>query len=206
MLSAIIRTPAKNPVKNPEENPEENLAENPAENKPPPPTLSRLAELACLLSEDRNDEPRALVKRALEIWNAANEELSGCPRCDAHDGIAFAVIAKTRMLPSSREKRGWVRTDKGVGKAVESYFEQLISKYDTAMEGRRIDPQLLKTNEQNLKLLRKKVLGERKLPKYILDLMIQFQLNMRKGSHSVNAQEIRAVLGGADIGLPSSEL
>ena len=206
MLSAIIRTPAKNPVKNPEENPEENLAENPAENKPPPPTLSRLAELACLLSEDRNDEPRALVKRALEIWNAANEELSGCARFDPHDGIAFAVIAEAKMLPSSREKTMYVESDKGVGKAVERYFEQLISWYYVAMEGRRIDPQLLKTNEQNLKQLRNKVLGERKLPKYLLDLMSQFQLNMRKGSHSVDAQEIRAVLGGADIGLPSSDL
>ena len=100
----------------------------------------------------------------------------------------------------------YVESDKGVGKAVERYFEQLISWYYVAMEGRRIDPQLLKTNEQNLKQLRNKVLGERKLPKYLLDLMSQFQLNMRKGSHSVDAQEIRAVLGGADIGLPSSDL
>jgi hypothetical protein len=202
MLSAIIRTPAKNPTKNPAKNP----AKNSAENKPPPPTPDRLAELACLLSEDKNDEPRALVKRALEIWNAANEELSGCARFDPHDGIAFAVIAEAKMLPSSREKTMYVESDKGVGKAVERYFEQLISWYYVAMEGRRIDPQLLKTNEQNLKQLRNKVLGERKLPKYLLDLMSQFQLNMRKGSHSVDAQEIRAVLGGADIGLPSSDL
>ena len=74
------------------------------------------------------------------------------------------------------------------------------------MKGRRIDPELLKTNEQNLEQLRDEILEKRSLPKYVLDLMKKIQLNLRKGSHSVYAQEISEVLGGADIGLPSTEL
>ena len=81
-------------------------SENPAaKNKPAsPPTPEQLSELACRLSKGESDEPRALVKRALEIWNAANEELSGSPQFEAHDRIAFDVIAGNKMLPSSRKK------------------------------------------------------------------------------------------------------
>jgi len=162
--------------------------------------------LACLLSKGQSDEPRALVKRALEIWNAANEELSGGHRFEAHDRISFDVIAENKMLPSIREKRVWVGTGKGVGKAVAFYFDKLINRYCGAMKGRRIDPDFLRMNEQKLEQLREEVLGEKKLPEHILDLMNQFQVNMRKGEHTVYAQEIRNVLGGADIGLPSTEL
>jgi hypothetical protein len=183
--------------------PAENLA---VKNKPCPPTPERLSELACLLSKDENDEPRALVKRALGIWNAANEELSGGHRFETHDGIAFDVIAGNKMLPSIREKTGCVESGKGVGRAVERYFEKLINGYYKAMKGRRIDPELLRTNERKLEQVRDAILGEKKLPKHILDLTSQFQVNMRKGSHTVYAQEIRDVLGGADIGLPSTEL
>jgi hypothetical protein len=66
--------------------------------------------------------------------------------------------------------------------------------------------ELLRTNERKLEQLREEVLGEGTLPKYILDLLTAFQLSVRKGSHSVDAQEIRGVLGGADIGLPSTEM
>src|SRR5437016_5475281 len=95
-------------------------AQKPAEMEKPasPLTPDRLSELACLLSKSGDDEPRGLVKRAREIWNAANEELSGGHKVEAHHNISFDLIAKNKMLPSIREKTGCVESGKGVGKAI----------------------------------------------------------------------------------------
>ena len=110
------------------------------------------------------------------------------------------------MLESSRVKTGFVGTGKGVGNAVKRYFEKLNKGYDKAMKGRRIDSTSLKTNKQRLVPLRDKILKERKLPECVLNPLNTFQRDMRKNSHTVNPQEIRDVLGRADIGLPSSDL
>ena len=168
----------------------------------PPPTPEKLSELACILSKGENAEPRALVKRALEIWHAAIDELSGTKLYQASDQILFGEIAEKKMLPSLRAKFGSVDSSKGVGKAVDRYFELLVNEYDQVMKGRQIDPQLQKSNKDQIQRLRKTIGDEKQMPKRVLDLLTQFQLDMRNKSHQVSASEIREVLGGVDVGTP----
>lgn len=170
------------------------------------PTQEQLSELACLLSKNESDEPRTLVKRALEIWRTANVELSETQQYQASDQILFGEIAEKKMLRSRREKLRSVDSSKGVGKVVDRYFKSLVKEYDQAMKGRQIDPQLLKSNKNQIKQLWKIIIDEKQMPKRVLDLLTQFQLDMRKKTYRVSASEIREVLGGADVGTPSTDL
>jgi|GEM_PF-4707300 hypothetical protein len=169
----------------------------------PPPTPEKLSELACILSKGENEEPRTLVKRALEIWHAAIDELSGTQQYQASDQILFGEIAEKKMLPALRAGFENVESSKGVGKAVDRYFALLVKEYDQVMKGRQIDLKLLKENKDQIKGLWKMIMDEKQIPKRVLDLLTQFQLDMRKKSHQVSASEIREVLGGADVGTPS---
>lgn len=170
------------------------------------PTPERLAEMACLLSKNQSDEPKALVKRALEIWNAANEELSGTRQYDASEWVSFDEIAEEKLLPALRAAYQNVESSKGVGKSVDRYFELLVKDYDQSMKERLINPSLLKANKAELERLRKKILDEKQMPKRVLDQLTQFRRDMRKKFHQVSALEIREVLGGVDIGTPSPDL
>lgn len=106
------------------------------------------------------------------------------------------------MLPSRREKTDFIETGKGVGKAVERYFAELIKGYDKAMQGRQITHESRTTTKQRLEQLRDAIVKERSPRKFRLDLLERCHLDMRNGSHSIDAYEIRNVLGGADIGFP----
>lgn len=183
-------------------------SENPVVQKKviPPPTLEKLSELACLLSKNESDEPKTLVERALKIWRAANEELSGIKPYQDGDQISFDEIAEKKMLPSQKPAYENLESSKGVGKIVTQYFKSLFDKYDEVMRGRQIDPQLQKTNKNRIEQLGKMIDDKKKMPKRVLDLLTQFQLDMRKQSHQFSASEIRELLGGANVGIPSPDL
>jgi hypothetical protein len=167
------------------------------------PTPEQLSELACLLSKGEYDEPRALVKRALEIWQVANNELFRTQPYEKSDHVSFDEIAKMKMLPALRSAFGNVESGKGVGKTVDRYFKLLVKEYDQAMKGRQIDPLTLRSNKEDIRRLWTLILDEKQMPKRVLDLLGEFQINMRKKTHRISASEIREVLGGADVGTPS---
>jgi len=172
----------------------------------PPLKSEKLAELACLLSKNESDEPNRLVKRALEIWRAANDELSGIQQYQASEAVSFEEIAVKEMLQSSRASYEFVGSSKGVGKTVDRYFKALLNKYDHVMQGRQIDAQMQKAIKQQIEKLWKIILAEKKMPKRVLDLLEQFQIDIRKQSHEFSASEIHELLRGFDIGTPSSDL
>src|ERR1039458_956821 len=180
-------------------------SDNPAVQKKvvTPPTLEQLSKLACLLSKGENDDPKTLVKHALEIWRAANDELLGTQQYQEGDLIKFNEIAEKKMLSSIREKFGSVDSSKGVVKAVDRYFQLLVKDYDQAMKERRIDSQLLKTNEEQIRQLWKKIADEKQMPKRVLDLLKQFQLDMRKKSHRVPANKIGEIFCAYQVGIAS---
>jgi hypothetical protein len=171
-----------------------------------PPSTAQLSELACILSKGNDQEPKALVKRALEIWNAAAEELSGRVQLEALEKISFDSVAESKMLPSARQGTGYVGTANGVKKGVIKYFEALLLEYDNAMDGRRINSGLLIANKRSLVQLRDEILEEKQVPSHVLNKMKKFQIKSRKGSVPIDAQDIRGVLGDVDIGQPSDEL
>jgi len=168
------------------------------------PTIEKLSELACLLSKNESDEPGTLVKRALGIWSAANDELSGIQQYQESDQIKFSEIAEKEWLPSIHKKTESVRSSKGVKKAVDRYFALLVKDYDQAMKERRIDSQKLKTSKEQIKQLWKEIADEKKMPKRVLDLLAKFHSDLcNTKSHQVSADEIGEV-GDVDIGLPPS--
>ena len=183
-------------------------SENPVFQKKtvPPPSPEQLSKMACLLSKNESDEPKALVKRALEIWRVANEELSGTKPYQDGDQIPFDKVGAMKNLPAIRAGYEIIESGKGVGKAVDRYFEALLDEYDHVMQERQIDTQTQKAIKHKIEQLRKNILTRKEIPKRVLDLLKQFQINMRQQSHQFSAPEIRELLGGVDVGTPSSDL
>ena len=91
-------------------------------------------------------------------------------------------------------------------KAFGRYFETVIGGYEKAMNGRRVFAELMRSNKSLLTELRNALIENKRLPKRILDLLKQFQINMRGNRHDVSAMEVRELLGGADVGLSDTNL
>ena len=172
------------------------------------PTAEKLAELACILSRTGDESPGNLVSRALEIWHASCDALSETKRPDLMEIFSFVEIAEHKLLPAIRKSsdRQSVDSGKGVEKAFGRYFETVIAGYEKAMKGRRVSAELMRSNKSLLTELRNELIENKRLPKHILDLLKQFQINMRGNRHNVSAMEIRELLGGADVGLPGTDL
>jgi len=185
-------------------NPAENLA---GKNQPASRlTPELLSQMACLLYKNDPDgsqkqTARSLINFALEIWNVANEELSGRVRFEQDEMISFEVIAKNKMLRSSREKTGDVETGKGVGKAAERYLKALINCYDDVMK-EMVFYDLGGREQYKLWLggMSKHFLTQGKLPKRVLDRLTQFQLDMRKGHHSISMKDFVDIFGTNNFG------
>jgi hypothetical protein len=174
-----------------------------AKNLPVPHlTAEKLSELACLLNRNVEEPSDKLVGRALEIWRASCAALSETKQLGLMELFSFDEIAEHKLLPALRASLVSVESSKGVEKAVNRYFNAVIDGYDETMRGRRISDELKKSNKASLTKLKEEVLGKKTLSKSILELLKQFQLNMRRNRHAVSVIEIRELLSGADVGLP----
>ena len=179
---------------------------DPAKAKEPNrPSVEKLAELACRLGSNNEVSAGDLVNRALEIWNASIAALA-IPSQFAHmESFTFEEIANLKLLPAIRESMGTVDSAKGVEKAACRYLDAVIGDYNRIMKQRNISDALLRANRNALTSLRQKLLESKRLSKAELNLLEEFQKDMRTGQHKISAIEIRELLGGADVGLPGME-
>jgi len=164
-------------------------------------TPQLLAELACRLGANNQEDPRSLVQRALAIWKAAGDELAQSNVKNDASKLSFSEVAGSALLPSIREKTQVVGTGKGVERAVVRFFDEVLAGYDRAMKGRLLADDKVRENKASLKKLREDVLQRGELSRYLLTVLQQFQNETRERSaFIVTAEMIRGLLDGADIG------
>jgi hypothetical protein len=153
------------------------------------------------------EDPKTLVRRAIEIWKAANEILPQASEADLFKGgvLSFEEIGNKKLLPARHGGRSHVDSRNGVKKVVEGYFSLLQSRFYKVFKNRGISDDQLKLLNQQLKELKEEVLKTGELSSRVLEALKKYQINMRKHkNHEVTAFEIGELLGGVDIGVPNS--
>ena len=176
-------------------------------NAPVAITQLQLAELACRLVQKDGETAEQVVRRALNMWEAAGDLLAKTGAAEAGPSLTFKDLAEDGLVPSTREKTGVVGTEKGVHRAVERFFDVVLAGYDPAMKGRLVMPEMLRDNKAALKKLRENVLQQHALCASQLALVQQFQIASReKTKFAVTPELIRDLLKGADVGQPGFDL